>query len=546
MQKQVKKILTGALAIALSVSLMGNSNLAVLAETESSVESEVSTETQAETEMYSEEESTTTESAAESTEESSEEGTVGTDTGTETSAETTEIATETVTENEAENVTETETESEIETKTEIETETETERETDGFNPDEGNTLSVAVNENVTVTAEIPAGAFDMPVDMAVEVIDVYSDEMAGQAMGKISEMIGQEQKAIVGAYMADISFINEEGEEVEPAETVVVTVTTAPVDMGIPSDANANALDAAVYHVVDGGITELEKGAIELDDDYKFIGMSFASGSFSPFVGVLMTKPMMLANTYTYYVGYPDKENNFVTIQDAIDAIAGAQNGTIEGKDASDKYYVYVNEGTYKRFHVPHGVENITIQGKGENTVIQTFVEGDDLASLPKKNTGASHMSDGEGIIIWGADITLSNMKITSGTATGSNWFASVVGTQDGARGPAEEQDTAVILENCIFEGSGVGYAFMPQRSKFTVNGCTISNYDHAIYFAGDGFETQDCNITNNKIEGCVFAIHGYYGGTKKLDHVQPMVISGNTISGTSNRYSVIAIIGRG
>lgn len=94
----------------------------------------------------------------------------------------------------------------------------------------------------------------------------------------------------------------------------------------------------------------------------------------------------------------------FKTIQEAISYIEGQQK---EGTE----WIISVAEGTYSRFLVPHGVSNITIQGTGDSTIITTLNNSELSVSEADK-----HNSDGQGIIVWGANITLKNLKITSDT----------------------------------------------------------------------------------------------------------------------------------
>ena len=244
----------------------------------------------------------------------------------------------------------------------------------------------------------------------------------------------------------------------------------------------------------------------------------------------------------TYYVdaAYNGEEPSdgteaapYTTIQDAVDAIVECA----ETAESGTEYLISVAEGDYGRFLVPHKVSNITIQGQGDNTVISTL----DGSSL-EVDESEKHNSDGQGIIIWGANITLKDLKITSGTDTKDIWYASAVGSQDGMWGSSSETDTPIILDNVTFEGSGAGYAFMPQRSQFTVKNCRIDNYDQAIYFAGDTYVCQDCVIENNVISNCIYAIHGYFGGTD-TELTKAMVIEGNHISGTEEKFAVIAVL---
>lgn len=218
----------------------------------------------------------------------------------------------------------------------------------------------------------------------------------------------------------------------------------------------------------------------------------------------------------------------FKTIQEAISYIEGQQK---EGTE----WIISVAEGTYSRFLVPHGVSNITIQGTGDSTIITTLNNSELSVSEADK-----HNSDGQGIIVWGANITLKNLKITSDTQKNDTWYASAVGTQDEMWGSAQEASTPVILDNCTFVGKGVGYAFMPQREAFTVQNCSFDNYEQAIYFACDNYSANDCKVINNTIKNCTYAIHGYYGTGQAS---AAMEIANNTISGQPNRFAVIAVL---
>lgn len=226
------------------------------------------------------------------------------------------------------------------------------------------------------------------------------------------------------------------------------------------------------------------------------------------------------------------ESNPFQTIQDAVSYIEKEQQKS-ESTDAT--WIISVAEGMYSRFLVPHGVKNITIQGSGDKTVINTL-DG----SLLSVDESSVHDSDGQGIIVWGANITLKNLKIISGTNKKDMWYASAVGTQDGMWGSAQEASTPVILDNCTFVGKGVGYAFMPQREAFTVQNCRFENYEQAIYFACDNYSANDCKIIGNTIKDCIYAIHGYYGASEAT---KVMELANNTVIGTANRFSVIAVL---
>ena len=222
------------------------------------------------------------------------------------------------------------------------------------------------------------------------------------------------------------------------------------------------------------------------------------------------------------------ESNPFQTIQDAVSYIEAEQQKS-ESTDAT--WIISVAKGRYSRFLVPHGVKNITIQGSGDTTIINTL--DDSLLSVDES-------SDGQGIIVWGANITLKNLKIISGTYKKNMWYASAVGTHDAKGGSGTEVSTPVILDHCTFVGQGTGYAFMPQREAFTVQNCSFDNYEQAINSACDGYSANDCKVINNTIKNCTYAIHGYYGDGQAS---AAMEIANNTISGQPNRFAVIAVL---
>lgn len=226
------------------------------------------------------------------------------------------------------------------------------------------------------------------------------------------------------------------------------------------------------------------------------------------------------------------ESNPFQTIQDAVSYIEEEQQKS-ESTDAT--WIISVAEGTYSRFLVPHGVKNITIQGSGDTTVINTL----DGSSLSVDESSV-HNSDGQGIIVWGANITLKNLKIISGTYKKNKWYASAVGTHDDMGGSGTEVSTPVILDHCTFVGQGTGYAFMPQREAFTVRNCSFDNYEQAINSACDNYSANDCKVINNTIKNCTYAIHGYYGTGQAS---AAMEIANNTISGQPKRFAVIAVL---
>lgn len=205
-------------------------------------------------------------------------------------------------------------------------------------------------------------------------------------------------------------------------------------------------------------------------------------------------------------------------IQDAINFIA-------EGSADKTGWTINVGSGTYNRFSII-GINDLTIEGADRNSVVvKTLTEA---ASDGARDSG--------GINAFGSNITIRNMTITAGNVKSPS-FSAAVSNHDGAVGGA---GYSLTVENCTITGSGLGDAFLFDSPAFTVNYCDISGFEQAIEFYGDNFAADNCNVTNNTIRDCTYAVHGYFG---KGVAQKPMTITGNTISGSSNRFAVIAVL---
>lgn len=204
-------------------------------------------------------------------------------------------------------------------------------------------------------------------------------------------------------------------------------------------------------------------------------------------------------------------------IQEAIDYIAT--------KVVTSGWTITVGSGTYNRFSII-GINDLTIEGADRNNVVvKTLTEA---ASDGGRDSG--------GINAFGSNITIRYMTITAGNVKSPS-FSAAVSNHDGAVGGA---GYSLTVESCTITGSGLGDAFLFDSPAFTVNYCDISGFEQAIEFYGDNFAADNCNVTNNTIRDCTYAVHGYFG---KGVAQKPMTITGNTISGSSDRFAVIAVL---
>lgn len=204
-------------------------------------------------------------------------------------------------------------------------------------------------------------------------------------------------------------------------------------------------------------------------------------------------------------------------IQKAIDYIAT----TAE----TSGWTITVGSGTYNRFSII-GINDLTIEGADRNSVVvKTLTEA-----------ASDGVRDSGGINAFGSNITIRNMTITAGSVKSPS-FSAAVSNHDGAAGGAK---SSLTVENCTISGSGLGDAFLFDSPAFTVDYCDISGFEQAIEFYGDNFAADNCNVTNNTIRDCTYAVHGYFG---KGVAQRPMTITGNIISGSSDRFAVIAVL---
>ena len=150
----------------------------------------------------------------------------------------------------------------------------------------------------------------------------------------------------------------------------------------------------------------------------KIFGLKKWTSTFFTLLALLLLFSGMtvtaLAAEQEYTVG---EGKDYANIQQAVDAI-------VENYQEGTSYLIAVDDGEYARFLIPHGVSNITVRGSG-NTVVRTKT-GDSFETSIRYSPD----QDTDGILIWGADITLENLKITSGT-THTKWLSAAVSTYD-------------------------------------------------------------------------------------------------------------------
>ena len=188
----------------------------------------------------------------------------------------------------------------------------------------------------TVTVVAPEGAFTEEVTLQVTEVEI-TDEMQAQ----LDEQAIAEQKAINSASAYDISFVNAEGKEVEPAKEVQVSIATAEVNSGD---------DASVYHFDEekASLEDMEAKVAESGD------VAFDTNHFSTYVIVNNKKEpyalikihhvkdgKALYETSERKLAIGSKITDFVkdeTVWNVDKITKGSINGAEISKDAFDEY----------------------------------------------------------------------------------------------------------------------------------------------------------------------------------------------------------------
>lgn len=211
-------------------------------------------------------------------------------------------------------------------------------------------------------------------------------------------------------------------------------------------------------------------------------------------------------------------------IQDAINFIA-------EGSADKTGWTINVGSGTYNRFTVLDGMDNLTVQAVGDATI------GAMDNSEPPVGAGGGY-PDTAGISIRNAqDVTISGFTIVTGTQTG--WLKAAISnyTESTARGDG------FTVKGCTFTGNGTGTAVFVNAgtTRFNVQNCNFDGFLEAISMNVDGTLMSGAQVTGNTFNNCSFALHGYYycnnGGNAGV-----LTFANNTVIGSEELRSKVVI----
>lgn len=226
-------------------------------------------------------------------------------------------------------------------------------------------------------------------------------------------------------------------------------------------------------------------------------------------------------------------EAKTISIADSSDrdAIQKAINYIAEESAVKTGWTITVGSGTYNRFTVLDGMDNLTVQAVGDATI------GAMDNSEPPVGAGGGY-PDTAGISIRNAqDVTISGFTIVTGTQTG--WLKAAISnyTESTARGDG------FTVKGCTFTGNGTGTAVFVNAgtTRFNVQNCNFDGFLEAISMNVDGTLMSGAQVTGNTFNNCSFALHGYYycnnGGNAGV-----LTFANNTVIGSEELRSKVVI----
>ena len=274
-----------------------------------------------------------------------------------------------------------------------------------------------------------------------------------------------------------------------------------------------------------------------------------------------------------------DVSDETYEIQNAIDYVV--TQSTITG------WTITINSGTYSRFVVYDGMDDLTIQaadgvdvkvsvldGSEMQIIDYTFINNKgtlsyyyyDANNISESNIKNEYRSDhwqqgyydDDGVIIMDVDtLTISGIEFEIGTTT-TGLYPSAISTYQSAADSLCPNN--LTIDSCTFTGSGyditdvtsaaISYGIFvctaaSEASNWTVFNCTFTNIYCGVEIMNDNNYVGKVNITNNYFENCDRAVDGYFGNSREVLNQSKwgeFIFTGNTVIGNSDEYCKILL----
>ncbi len=242
---------------------------------------------------------------------------------------------------------------------------------DPEHPERGGILTAEISGLAgTVLAKIPEGAFDKAVTLSAAAATYLPEEMDQDMLSAVLAAAGKDAEDLLyDLYVIDISFIDDEGQETEPALPVDISVDTskAPVEMNAEEE-DTEAAGGTIYHYDEAAGTASAVGdSVSLNEDEALTGMAFTSDTFSPFVLLVESEVQTLADGSDELLVFKYYEDVKTT------ATAWLPNGTYQlgyqtegGSSAHWASSAAVDLDNHYEFDVTYAGDNIICQNRSD------------------------------------------------------------------------------------------------------------------------------------------------------------------------------------
>ena len=369
-------------------------------------------------------------------------------------------------------------------------------------------------EKADITAVVPGGAFSESVTLTAQDIEEGSEKYE-----ELKNQIAAKGYSTYGLLLYDISFVDADGQEVEPLEGAEIQVN---IELKQPEKTENAGLENKILHIHEDEVTELPDAEVETTEDNAVSGIRLSVDRFSVFARTASDPEKTV--TVDPAGGAGGEIPLYPTVQDAINYI--------EKQEDKAGWTIIVKEGTYSRFTVLNGMNDLTVKAaEGEKVVIEVV----NSSAAPAETSGA--YPDTFGISVREANnVTLEGLTLEFGTVS-NPWYAAGISnfTESGEKGDN------ITVKNCAFQGEGanIGVFINTGTTQFNVMNCSFDGFKEAVSMYGDGTLMKGAEVTGNTFTNCSFALHGYYGGSGEAGSLN---FADNTVTGTESLRCKIVI----
>ena len=243
---------------------------------------------------------------------------------------------------------------------------------------------------------------------------------------------------------------------------------------------------------------------------------------------------------------------SYKTIQAAINYLRtlGDENVAKRKDGPEDGWTIVVAAGSYARFNVLNGIDNLTIKSN-DNASISVLdgsaIESTKITYVNSKGKNATVNANAQATSNSGVAVNAGNLKLEGLTfeagSTSKSWWGAAVEVGNGMT--SMERADGLVINSCIFNGSGSKNAIFIDNGAtiYTITNNIIDNFNQGLYFEDYSKNPMNVNINNNTFTNTSFAIHGSWdNGVNKTAEEGNYSFKDNKVTGTEEKRNKVVI----